>query len=141
MCDAGQNGAAAAAKPAAASGALKGRVTAVIGAVVDVQFDDDLPPILNALEVSDRSPRLVLEVAQHLGTGCQVLFVSSFGFLMISIAYQRFHVKSHRNVRFLGEKWVSYVNHYSLLLGNWITNMNCVLLCPLSRNHCRILLY
>ena len=68
MCDAGQNGAAAAAKPAAASGALKGRVTAVIGAVVDVQFDDDLPPILNALEVSDRSPRLVLEVAQHLGT-------------------------------------------------------------------------
>lgn len=40
---------------------------AVIGAVVDVQFDDDLPPILNALEVQNRSPRLVLEVAQHLG--------------------------------------------------------------------------
>ena len=71
--DAGQNGAAAAAKPAAASGALKGRVTAVIGAVVDVQFDDDLPPILNALEVSDRSPRLVLEVAQHLGTWRHIL--------------------------------------------------------------------
>ena len=40
---------------------------AVIGAVVDVQFDQDLPPILNALEVDGRSPRLVLEVAQHLG--------------------------------------------------------------------------
>lgn len=40
---------------------------AVIGAVVDVQFDDDLPPILNALEMANRSPRLVLEVAQHLG--------------------------------------------------------------------------
>lgn len=40
---------------------------AVIGAVVDVQFDDELPPILNALEVQDRSPRLVLEIAQHLG--------------------------------------------------------------------------
>lgn len=42
-------------------------MTAVIGAVVDVQFKDDLPPILNALEVKDRHPRLVLEVAQHLG--------------------------------------------------------------------------
>lgn len=40
---------------------------AVIGAVVDVQFDDSLPQILNALEVKDRQPRLVLEVAQHLG--------------------------------------------------------------------------
>ncbi|XP_055337815.1 ATP synthase subunit beta, mitochondrial [Paramacrobiotus metropolitanus] len=44
-----------------------GRIVAVIGAVVDVQFDTDLPPILNALEVKNRSPRLVLEVAQHLG--------------------------------------------------------------------------
>ncbi|KAL3318419.1 ATP synthase subunit beta, mitochondrial [Cichlidogyrus casuarinus] len=44
-----------------------GRITAVIGAVVDVQFDGSLPPILNALEVQGRSPRLVLEVAQHLG--------------------------------------------------------------------------
>ncbi|KAI0231963.1 ATP synthase subunit beta, mitochondrial [Lamellibrachia satsuma] len=61
-----QNGSAAAPK-AAASSSLKGRVTAVIGAVVDVQFDDDLPPILNALEVQGREPRLVLEVSQHLG--------------------------------------------------------------------------
>lgn len=43
------------------------QVVAVIGAVVDVQFDEGLPPILNALEVENRSPRLVLEVAQHLG--------------------------------------------------------------------------
>merc|ERR1712002_776963 len=42
-------------------------IIAVIGAVVDVQFDGDLPPILNALEVQDRDTRLVLEVAQHLG--------------------------------------------------------------------------
>ncbi|CAG5057473.1 unnamed protein product [Parnassius apollo] len=40
---------------------------AVIGAVVDVQFDKHLPPILNALEVPGRKPRLILEVAQHLG--------------------------------------------------------------------------
>ena len=40
---------------------------AVIGAVVDVQFDDNLPPMLNALEVENRKPRLILEVAQHLG--------------------------------------------------------------------------
>jgi hypothetical protein len=44
-----------------------GKVVAVIGAVVDVQFEDNLPPILNALEVQNRKPRLVLEVAQHLG--------------------------------------------------------------------------
>lgn len=52
---------------AAAAAAPSGKVVAVIGAVVDVQFDDQLPPILNALEVKDRKPRLVLEVAQHLG--------------------------------------------------------------------------
>ncbi len=52
----------------AAKTVTPGRVTAVIGAVVDVQFDDELPPILNALEVQGRSSRLVLEVAQHLGT-------------------------------------------------------------------------
>jgi len=46
----------------------KGRISAVIGAVVDVQFEGDLPPILNALEVRDAGDRrLVLEVAQHLG--------------------------------------------------------------------------
>ncbi|KOB51903.1 H+ transporting ATP synthase beta subunit isoform 1, partial [Operophtera brumata] len=51
----------------AASGKAHGKVVAVIGAVVDVQFDDNLPPILNALEVQNRQSRLVLEVAQHLG--------------------------------------------------------------------------
>lgn len=45
----------------------KGRIVAVIGAVVDVQFDEGLPPILNSLQVSGRSPKLILEVAQHLG--------------------------------------------------------------------------
>ncbi|KRY00151.1 ATP synthase subunit beta, mitochondrial [Trichinella pseudospiralis] len=44
-----------------------GKITAVIGAVVDVHFEEGLPPILNALEVQDHKPRLVLEVAQHLG--------------------------------------------------------------------------
>merc|ERR1711885_16 len=39
----------------------------VIGPVVDVQFEDGRPPILNALEVEGRESRLVLEVAQHLG--------------------------------------------------------------------------
>jgi len=57
---------AAKAAPTSKSGA-QGKVVAVIGAVVDVQFDDALPPILNALEVQNRTPRLVLEVAQHLG--------------------------------------------------------------------------
>ncbi|MBO0905495.1 F0F1 ATP synthase subunit beta [Jiella sonneratiae] len=44
-----------------------GRVHQVIGAVVDVEFDDNLPPILNALECDNNGMRLVLEVAQHLG--------------------------------------------------------------------------
>lgn len=44
-----------------------GQVCQVIGAVVDVRFDEGLPPILTALEVLDNSIRLVLEVAQHLG--------------------------------------------------------------------------
>src|SRR5919109_863719 len=44
-----------------------GRITQVIGAVVDVQFDGHLPAILNALETKNQGNRLVLEVAQHLG--------------------------------------------------------------------------
>ena len=40
---------------------------AVISVVVDVQFDERLPPILKALEVQGRETRLVWEVAQHLG--------------------------------------------------------------------------
>ena len=50
-----------------AGGLAVGKIIAVIGAVVDVQFDEGLPPILNSLEVEGRSPRLILEVAQHLG--------------------------------------------------------------------------
>jgi F-type H+-transporting ATPase subunit beta len=45
----------------------KGRITQVIGAVVDVQFEEHLPAILNALETDNQGHRLVLEVAQHLG--------------------------------------------------------------------------
>jgi F-type H+/Na+-transporting ATPase subunit beta len=44
-----------------------GRITQVIGPVVDVHFEDHLPPILNALETKNQGQRLVLEVAQHLG--------------------------------------------------------------------------
>jgi F-type H+-transporting ATPase subunit beta len=44
-----------------------GKVTQVLGAVVDVQFDGDLPAILNALTVENQGKKLVLEVAQHLG--------------------------------------------------------------------------
>jgi F-type H+-transporting ATPase subunit beta len=65
-----------AAPKAAASAATKaprptsnitGRVSQVIGAVVDVAFEGDLPPILTALETDNGGNRLVLEVAQHLG--------------------------------------------------------------------------
>src|SRR5688500_4821208 len=67
----------AARKPAAAKAAVTtkalvpvgamGRVSQVIGAVVDVTFEGGLPAILNALETNNNGNRLVLEVAQHLG--------------------------------------------------------------------------
>ncbi|MEE9328777.1 MAG: F0F1 ATP synthase subunit beta [Parvularculaceae bacterium] len=47
--------------------ANRGKVVQVIGAVVDVAFEGDLPAILNALETDNGGNRLVLEVAQHLG--------------------------------------------------------------------------
>merc|ERR1711988_1179904 len=53
--------------PAAAAALPKGKIVSVIGAVVDVQFEDGLAEILNALEVENRAPKLILEVAQHLG--------------------------------------------------------------------------
>merc|ERR1712178_172670 len=52
---------------AEAKGVGNGKIASVIGAVVDVQFDDALPNILNSLEVQDHDIRVVLEVAQHLG--------------------------------------------------------------------------
>ena len=51
----------------AGSPGAAGKITQVIGAVVDVQFDDHLPAILNALNTENNGKRLVLEVAQHLG--------------------------------------------------------------------------
>src|SRR5512133_4167481 len=51
----------------ATSANQSGRITQVIGAVVDVQFEGQLPAILNALETKNQGNRLVLEVAQHLG--------------------------------------------------------------------------
>ena len=45
----------------------KGKITQIIGAVVDVKFDEELPEILSALECKNGDNRLVLEVAQHLG--------------------------------------------------------------------------
>ena len=46
-----------------------GKITQVLGAVIDVQFAGDLPPILNALHTQNDGKTLVLEVAQHLGEG------------------------------------------------------------------------
>jgi F-type H+/Na+-transporting ATPase subunit beta len=48
---------------------LQGKVTQVISAVVDVQFEGEVPAILNALETDVQGRRLVLEISQHLGEG------------------------------------------------------------------------
>ena len=45
----------------------KGKITQIIGAVVDVNFEGDLPEIYTALEVDNSGNKLILEVAQHLG--------------------------------------------------------------------------
>ncbi len=45
----------------------QGMIKEIVGVVIDVAFEGDLPPIYNALEVEDTDPRLVLEVQQHLG--------------------------------------------------------------------------
>src|SRR6188768_4304253 len=57
----------ATAASATTSGNLVGQIAQVIGAVVDVAFESELPPILAALETDNNGQRLVLEVAQHLG--------------------------------------------------------------------------
>ncbi len=54
-------------KRIASNQGARGQVRQVMGAVVDVQFADQLPEILNALETDNQGNRLVLEVAQHLG--------------------------------------------------------------------------
>ena len=46
---------------------LKGSISQVIGAVVDVTFEENLPAILNALSVQVGDKTVILEVAQHLG--------------------------------------------------------------------------
>lgn len=48
---------------------MKGSIAQVIGAVVDVRFEGEIPPILNALTIKHNDSTLVLEVAQHLGNG------------------------------------------------------------------------
>ena len=53
-------------EPAVSAGGV-GKISQILGAVVDVSFDGELPAILNALEVSGTENKLVLEVAQHLG--------------------------------------------------------------------------
>jgi F-type H+-transporting ATPase subunit beta len=51
----------------AAPSNVQGKLTQILGAVVDVQFEGDLPPIMNALSTDLEGKPLVLEVAQHLG--------------------------------------------------------------------------
>ena len=46
---------------------LIGKISQVLGAVVDVSFEGELPSIMNALEVDNNGNKLILEVAQHLG--------------------------------------------------------------------------
>uniref|UniRef100_A0A183F184 ATP-synt_ab_N domain-containing protein n=1 Tax=Gongylonema pulchrum TaxID=637853 RepID=A0A183F184_9BILA len=70
----------------------KGRIVAVIGAVVDVQFDEGLPPILNGLEVSGRKPRLILEVSQHLGNFCFSLVCTVPYFTRYASVYLRLQI-------------------------------------------------
>ena len=88
----------AAAKKAPAKSAAKkgqmGSISQVIGAVVDVQFDGELPPILNALECDNNGNRLVLEVAQHLGNHRHLFNVVRLG-TQYSLHRGRFSCDQH----------------------------------------------
>ena len=53
----------------------KGKITQIIGAVVDVSFEGELPEILTALECKNAGNRLVLEVAQHLGESLSLIHI------------------------------------------------------------------
>ena len=46
-----------------------GKITQIIGAVIDVSFEGDIPEIYTALQVDNQGNKLILEVAQHLGEG------------------------------------------------------------------------
>ncbi|MGF7399107.1 F0F1 ATP synthase subunit beta [Thermoanaerobacterium thermosaccharolyticum] len=45
----------------------KGYITQVIGPVVDIRFDDDLPPINNAIKIPFNDDEIIVEVSQHTG--------------------------------------------------------------------------
>ena len=47
----------------------KGKITQVLGAVIDAQFNLDVPPILNALKYKSNDKEIIFEVTQHLGDG------------------------------------------------------------------------
>ena len=47
-----------------------GKISQVMGPVVDVEFQDELPKIKDALEVTVDGRRLVMEVSQHIGNNC-----------------------------------------------------------------------
>ena len=47
----------------------EGKITQIIGAVIDVSFEEELPEIYTALQVDNQGNKLILEVAQHLGEG------------------------------------------------------------------------
>ena len=61
----------------------EGVVKEIVGVVIDVAFDGELPPIYNALDVEGVEPRLVLEVQQHLGENMvRCVAMDSFFFLI-----------------------------------------------------------
>ena len=94
----------------------KGIITQVIGAVVDVKFDGELPEILTALECKNGNNRLVLEVAQHLGesTARTIAMDATEGLKRGDevINYLKFHLHLVQTHNYL----LIYFHHYFLFL-------------------------
>ena len=65
----------------------KGKITQIIGAVVDVNFVSDLPEIYTALEVNNSGNKLILEVAQHLGENDVRTIAVSYTHLTLPTTY------------------------------------------------------
>ena len=78
---------------------LKGSISQVIGAVVDVTFEENLPAILNALSVQVGDKTVILEVAQHLGeSSVRTIAMDSTDGMSRAVSYTHLTLPTNREV-------------------------------------------
>ena len=93
----------------------QGKVIQVMGAVVDVEFENNLPAILEALEIETDGRRLVLEVAQHLGEDA-VRTIAMDKLAEVGVAAHWIYKKQGNSNEMIDNKMKSYVEWLSELV-------------------------